>query len=184
MSSMTKCGKGDAPAKRVSSPSCSMRAKLILSPILVSSHSPWSGRDYNAPSEALQHCPVARIPPPCRWRHSDTGSYSDWHSGCVVYVAQREGKWRVWIQSFGVRSEHLAGRRRQGVRFIERWVCARGGLPGFRSKAAAKVSQASCRPSRNSIQPSGHSAIQVAPERRSAYDARLTRIGISSGSDR
>ena len=78
------------------------------------------------------------LPPPCRWIHTETGSFLNWHAGCIAYVAQRDGAWRVWIQSFGVRSDHRTASRAQGVRFLERWVCARGGMPGSRGKVEGR----------------------------------------------
>ena len=78
------------------------------------------------------------LPPPCHWIHQDAGSYLQWHYGCVSYVTRREGRWRVVLQGWGIRGEHACASREQGVRFIERWVCGRQGLPGFGSKVLAR----------------------------------------------
>lgn len=78
------------------------------------------------------------LPAPCHWIHDHAGSYLQWNAACIGSVKVREGRWRVTLSSWGVHQEHPCGSRRQGVRFLERWVCARGGLPGFGSRAAGR----------------------------------------------
>lgn len=63
---------------------------------------------------------------PCHWLHCATGSFLDWHQGCIAYV-KPDGV--VTIQSWGVSKSTPAASRAQGVRFVERWVSARKGLP-------------------------------------------------------
>ncbi|KRG69120.1 hypothetical protein ABB29_11940 [Pseudoxanthomonas dokdonensis] len=69
------------------------------------------------------------LPAPCQWIDSDEGhSYLRWHYG-TVGVAYADG--RHWVQGWGVRHEGRAASHAQGKRFVERWIAARGGLPGF-----------------------------------------------------
>ncbi len=63
---------------------------------------------------------------PCRWLHSDTGSYLYWHYGCIAYVRPAGA---VTIQSWGVSRTTQAASQAQGIRFVERWVSARTGFP-------------------------------------------------------
>ncbi len=91
------------------------------------------------------------LPPPCRWIHDDAASYLQWHAGCVGSVKIRDGAWRITLQGWGVNQEHPCASRRQGVRFLERWVCGRGGLPGFGNKAEGRKRTAAALARRDAV---------------------------------
>lgn len=75
------------------------------------------------------------LPSECRWIEWEPGYATlEWNYGCVAAVRQRDSyiETRVAWQ----RSEHYgrAGSMAQGRRFVERWISARKGFPGYVSR--------------------------------------------------
>jgi len=72
------------------------------------------------------------LPGQCRWIEWDEGYATlDWLYGCVAAVRQQDGcvQTRVTWQQH----EHYgrAASMAQGRRFVERWISARRGFPGY-----------------------------------------------------
>lgn len=70
------------------------------------------------------------LPPACRWRPSKDGTaYLDWHASCVAIV-YADGR----VQILGWDHDHwriYPGRSQtHSMRMVEKWVAARGCLPG------------------------------------------------------
>ena len=72
------------------------------------------------------------LPPQCRWIDWDAGYATvEWNFGCVAAIRQKDGfvETRVtWRQR-----EHYgrAASMAQARRFVERWISARRGFPGY-----------------------------------------------------
>lgn len=77
----------------------------------------------------MKHSP---LPPPYVWRIDEASAYLDFNYGNVAHVIRgRESqRFRTVIQFRQKRHEGPCGSITQGVYFIERWIAARGGLPG------------------------------------------------------
>jgi len=65
------------------------------------------------------------LPAPCRWLHfNDGGCGLYWHYGNIGMVTPQDGKWRTLVQWRGRTLYATAGSKEQGMRWVERWICA------------------------------------------------------------
>ncbi len=70
------------------------------------------------------------LPPACRWVHvSADEALMHFNYGSVAHVTP--GQLWLWWRDCTIKASH-PGSLRQGMRFAERWIAARTGLPGAR----------------------------------------------------
>lgn len=70
------------------------------------------------------------LPPACRWVHvSADEALMHFNYGSVAHVTPGQ-VWLCW-RGCTIKASHQ-GSLRQGMRFAERWIAARSGLPGVR----------------------------------------------------
>jgi hypothetical protein len=73
------------------------------------------------------------LPPPYVWRIEPDRAFLDWNYGNVANVQQHQGRWELNIRYQGVTVMAPCGSLRQGIRYAERWILARGAdMPGLR----------------------------------------------------
>lgn len=80
--------------------------------------------------------PTPALPPACRWVHVTADeALMHFNYGTVAHISGGT----VWLSWRGTRiSARQTGSTRQAMRFAERWIAARTGLPGVR-KAPRKT---------------------------------------------
>lgn len=71
-----------------------------------------------------------QLPGAYRWLIHDDCAFLRWNSnGVAVVRLQPDGKWNIWIGWQHRTHEARAGSRDQAIRWVSRWVAARGGPP-------------------------------------------------------
>ncbi len=81
------------------------------------------------------------LPPACRWVHvSADEALMHFNYGSVAHVTPGQ-VWLCW-RGCTIKAPHRGGLR-QGMRFAERWIAARTGLPGAR-KSPRKTGTGEC----------------------------------------
>ena len=65
----------------------------------------------------------------CRWIEIDGNAYLHWHYMCIATVKRRGVHFETTIDWRDCTHTAKAASLGQGVRFVERWVSARHGLP-------------------------------------------------------
>lgn len=66
------------------------------------------------------------LPPPYQWRITPTSAHLDYRYGCVALVLPDRGKYRSVIEWRGHVLEARCRSVTQGVRWIERFIAAKG----------------------------------------------------------
>lgn len=74
------------------------------------------------------------LPPPYKWRISEDRAFLDWNAGNVAHVQAWRGQLTLTIRWQGKTVGGPVGSSAQGVRYAERWLQARPGLPGLGAK--------------------------------------------------
>lgn len=97
--------------------------------------------------------PTRPLPPACRWLLQEGSAHLLWNAGCIAMVMRdRNGLWHTQIQWRMAVMQARCGSQAQGMRWIERWMEKRGGLPGSgaRKEVRRPAWMAACdgRPSR------------------------------------
>jgi hypothetical protein len=69
--------------------------------------------------------------PNCRWRTESDRAHLHWNAGCIAYVVPDGDRFRTVIQWQQRVHEARCGSLAQGMRWIERWMDKRTGLPGM-----------------------------------------------------
>ncbi|BCT93533.1 hypothetical protein LYSHEL_25570 [Lysobacter helvus] len=85
--------------------------------------------------------PSRPLPPACRWLLQPDSAHLLWNAGCIamVYTDQRAGCCQSVIQWQQVRHIARCGSIEQGMRWIDRWMEKRGGLPGSGTRRAVSL---------------------------------------------
>ncbi|KGQ18598.1 hypothetical protein LF41_624 [Lysobacter dokdonensis DS-58] len=75
--------------------------------------------------------PSRPLPPACRWLLQEGSAHLLWNAGCIAMVMRdRNGKWHTQIQWRMAVLQARCGSQAQGMRWVERWMEKRTGLPG------------------------------------------------------
>ena len=83
--------------------------------------------------------PTRPLPPACRWLLQEGSAHLLWNAGCIAMVFRdRDGKWQTQLQWQQVVHRARCGSREQGMRWIERWMEKRVGLPGSGGRSAVR----------------------------------------------
>ena len=84
--------------------------------------------------------PTCPLPPACRWLVQDASAHLLWNAGCIAMVFRdRDGRWRTQIQWQSSTLHARCGSQAQGMRWIERWMEKRRGLPGSGARREVRV---------------------------------------------
>jgi hypothetical protein len=75
--------------------------------------------------------PSRALPPVCRWIVAADRAHLQWNYGCVGFVVPHGAKFVSVVQWGEHRHEAGCASLAQGMRWVERWVAARRGLPGM-----------------------------------------------------
>lgn len=94
---------------------------------------------YDASMSFTYAAPTRALPPACRWLLQDGSAHLLWNAGCIAMVTcDREGRWSTQIQWQRAVLRARCGSRDQGMRWIERWMEKRQGLPGSGNRKAVR----------------------------------------------
>jgi hypothetical protein len=74
--------------------------------------------------------PTRPLPPACRWLLQDGSAHLLWNAGCIAYVYRDRVGFQSVIQWGGPTLRAPCASIDQGMRWIERWMEKRQGLPG------------------------------------------------------
>jgi hypothetical protein len=69
--------------------------------------------------------------PNCRWRIQPDRAHLDWNAGCIAYVVPQGDRFLSVIQWQQRVHQAPCGSVAQGMRWIDRWMAHRTGLPGM-----------------------------------------------------
>ena len=77
------------------------------------------------------------LPPPYLWRVDDDRAFLDYRYGNVASVQQVRGQWRLSIRYQGITVMAPCASLRQGMRYADRWILARGAeIPGLGTRVS------------------------------------------------